>query len=179
MSRSQLLVVEDDQDTLQRLQDYFEWLGYKVLTTTQGREALDICRTKLPSAVILDIMLPDMNGYDVCRALRSNSRTSYVPIVFLSHRNRRNDIVVAFEVGADDYVIKPYDREELRLRVEGAIRYSRRGVLMHPVTNLPAGELITEQLKTIKDSPEPWALLYFNINNFTFKNIFFSYDFFS
>jgi len=161
-----ILVVEDDQKTATYLKSYFEWQGYEVLMAADGREALDISRLKLPNAVILDIMMPNVNGYAVCRALRGNSRTSYVPIIFVSHRNQRRDIVAAFEAGADDYVIKPFDVEELRLRVEGIIRYSRRGVLLHPITNLPGGELIVEQLKTIKDLPEPWTLLYFDLKHF-------------
>ena len=165
MSRNRILVVEDDRETADYLRTYFDWQGYEVLTTERGGEALDTCRVKLPSAVILDIVLPDISGFEVCRALRDNNRTSYVPIIFLSYRNKRNDIIGAFEAGADDFVIKPFDIEELKLRVEGAIRYSRRGAFMHPVTNLPAGELITDQLKFVKESPEPWTVLYFTLNN--------------
>jgi CheY-like chemotaxis protein len=167
-----ILVVEDDQKTATYLKSYFEWQGYEVLAAANGREALDVCRLKLPNAVILDIMMPDMSGYEVCRILRGNNRTSYVPIIFVSHRNQRRDIVAAFEAGADDYVVKPFDVEELRLRVEGVIRYSRRGVLLHPITNLPGGELIVEQLKAIKDIPDPWTLLYFDLKHFgVFKAI--------
>jgi len=165
MSKSRILIVEDDPETADYLESYFNWRNYEVLRAGSGAEALTLCRSKLPNAVVLDIILPDMPGFEVCRGLRSNSRTSYVPIIFLSYRNRRNDIVAAFEAGADDYVIKPYDIEELRLRVEGAIRYSLQGSSMHPVTNLPAGELISEQLKATKDSADPWTLLYFDIAN--------------
>lgn len=172
MRKHRILVVEDDLKTAAYLKSYFDWQGYEVLTATQGGEALDLCRLRLPNAVILDVILPDMSGYDVCRILRSNSRTSYVPIIFLSHRNRRNDIIGGFEAGADDYIVKPFDIEELRLRVEGVIRYSRRGVLMHPVTGLPGGDLIGEQLRAIKSATEPWTLLYFNLKFFgVFKAI--------
>jgi DNA-binding response OmpR family regulator/signal transduction histidine kinase len=166
MSNDRILVVEDDPQTAEYIRSYFHWQGYEVMTANRGDHALASCRLKLPSAIIMDIMLPDANGFELCRTLRNNSRTSHVPIIFLSHRNKRNDIIFAFEVGADDYLVKPFDIEELKLRVEGTIRHSRRGVLRHPITNLPAGELIVEQLKAIKDSPEPWTLLYFSLRNF-------------
>ncbi|MEW5959801.1 MAG: ATP-binding protein [Chloroflexota bacterium] len=166
MSKNRILVVEDDSQTAEYIRAYFDWQGYEVMTASRGDQALATCRLGLPSAIILDIMLPDANGFELCRTLRNNSRTSHVPIIFLSQRNKRNDIIFAFEVGADDYLIKPFDIEELKLRVEGTIRHARRGVLRHPITNLPAGELIVEQLKAIKDSPEPWTLLYFSLRNF-------------
>ena len=165
MSKSRILIVEDDPETADYLKTNFDQRDYEVLMTDRGAEAVALCRSKLPNAVILDIILPDLSGFEVCRRLRRNSRTSYVPIIFLSYRNRRNDIVAAFEAGADDYVIKPFDVEELRLRVDGAIRYSRQGSAMNPVTNLPAGDLISEQLKAIKDSAKPWVVLYFDIAN--------------
>jgi CheY-like chemotaxis protein len=115
--------------------------------------------------VVLDIQLPDIDGYEVCRQLRNNTRTSYVPIIFLTQKDERSDKIAGLELGADDYITKPFDIEELKLRVEGAIRRSKREALTHPVTNLPAGKLIEEQLKNVKDSTNPWRLLYFGIRN--------------
>ena len=165
MSKNRIVVVEDDLETAESLKSYFEWQGYEVFVTSHGVEALELCRLKLPNAVILDIVLPDTNGYEVCRNLRRQRHTSHVPIIFLSYKNKRSEIIAAFEAGGDDYVVKPFDLEELNLRIEAAIRYSRHGSALHPVTNLPAGELVTDQLKMIKESPEPWVLLYFTIHN--------------
>jgi CheY-like chemotaxis protein len=104
--------------------------------------------------------------------LRSNTRTSYVPIIFLTQRDERSDKIAGLELGADDYITKPFDIEELKLRVEGTIRRSMREALTHPVTNLPAGKLIEEQLKRVKDSSESWTLLYFGVRNVNaFKEI--------
>jgi len=122
--------------------------------------------------VVLDIQLPDIDGYEICRQLRSNTRTSYVPIIFLTQKDERSDKIAGLELGADDYITKPFDIEELKLRVEGAIRRSKREALTHPVTNLPAGKLIEEQLKRVKDNSEPWQLLYFGIRNvLAFKEV--------
>jgi PleD family two-component response regulator len=143
-----------------------------VLIATRGNDALEVCRTKLPNVIVLDINLPDMDGFEVCRILRSNTRTSYVPIIFLTQRDERSDKISGLELGADDYITKPFDIEELKLRVEGTIRRSLREALTHPVTNLPAGKLIEEQLKSVKEASEAWTLLYFGIRNINaFKEI--------
>lgn len=173
MGKGRILVVEDDLDISKMLRIYFDSQGYEVLVATRGGDALDTCRTKLPNVVVLDIQLPDIDGYEVCRSLRSNTRTSYVPIIFLTQKDERSDKIAGLELGADDYITKPFDIEELKLRVEGAIRRSLREALTHPVTNLPAGKLIEEQLKRVKDAAEPWTLLYFGIRNVNaFKEIY-------
>jgi len=165
MGQGRILVVEDDIDISKMLRIYFDSQGYEVLVANRGNDALEICRRKLPNVVVLDIQLPDIDGYEVCRELRSNTRTSYVPIIFLTQKDERSDKIAGLELGADDYITKPFDIEELKLRVEGAIRRSKREALTHPVTNLPAGKLIEEQLKRIKDSSNPWRMLYFGIRN--------------
>ena len=165
MGKGRILVVEDDIDISKMLRIYFDSQGYEVLVATRGNDALEICRRKLPNIVVLDIQLPDIDGYEVCRSLRGNTRTSYVPIIFLTQKDERSDKIAGLELGADDYITKPFDIEELKLRVEGSIRRSRQTALTHPVTNLPAGKLIEEQLKQVKDSEAPWKLLYFGIRN--------------
>ena len=165
MGKGRILVVEDDVDISKMLRIYFDSQGYEVLVANRGNEALDICKVKLPNVVVLDIQLPDVDGFEVCRNLRGNTRTSYVPIIFLTQKDERSDRIAGLELGADDYVTKPFDIEELKLRVEGSIRRSMREALTHPVTNLPAGKLIEDQLKQVKDMTEPWALLYFGIRN--------------
>ncbi len=165
MGQGRILVVEDDLDISKMLRIYFDSQGYEVLVAGRGNDALETCRRKLPNVVVLDINLPDIDGYEVCRQLRNNTRTSYVPIIFLTQKDERSDKIAGLELGADDYITKPFDIEELKLRVEGAIRRSKREALTHPVTNLPAGKLIEEELKKIKDSAAPWRMLYFGIHN--------------
>ncbi len=172
MGKGRILVVEDDADISKMLKIYFDSQGYEVLVAMRGNDALEVCRTKLPNVVVLDIQLPDIDGYEICRILRSNTRTSYVPIIFLTQKDERSDKIAGLELGADDYITKPFDIEELKLRVEGAIRRSQREALTHPVTNLPAGKLIEEQLKKVKDSSDPWTFLYFGIRHIqAFKEI--------
>jgi len=164
MSKGRLLVVEDDFDISNMLRIYFDSQGYETIIATRGEEALDLCRRKLPNLVILDIMLPDINGYEVCRSLRSNLRTSHIPIIFLTQRDERSDQIAGLELGADDYITKPFDLQLLLLRVEGALRRAGWLSLTSPVTGLPSSKLIEEQLREIMRRKD-WSILYIGINH--------------
>ena len=164
MSKGRILVVEDDLDISKMLRLYFDSQGYEVLTVMRGNDALEMCRKKQPNVVVLDIMLPDMDGYDVCRELRGNLRTSHIPIIFLTQKDERSDKIAGLELGADDYITKPFDIEELKLRVQGAIRRAEATSLTDPTTALPSAKLIEEQLKRLI-TRENWALLYIVINH--------------
>jgi diguanylate cyclase (GGDEF)-like protein len=163
MSKGLLLIVEDDSDISSMLQIYFESQGYESIAVTRGGEALEICRRKLPNLVILDIMLPDIDGYEVCRELRGNLRTSHIPIIFLTRKDERSDQIAGLELGADDYITKPFDLQLLMLRVEGAMRRARWLSLTSPVTGLPSSKLIEEQLRQILRRSD-WAVVYLGIN---------------
>ena len=164
MSKGRILVVEDDLDISKMLRLYFDSQGYEVLTVVRGHDALEVCRKKQPNVVVLDIMLPDMDGYDVCRALRGNLRTSHIPVIFLTQKDERSDKIAGLELGADDYITKPFDIEELKLRVQGAMRRAQYESLTDPTTALPSAKLIEEQLKKLVTRDE-WAILYVVINH--------------
>lgn len=164
MSKGLLLIVEDDSDISSMLQIYFESQGYESIAVTRGEEALEICRRKLPNLVILDIMLPDIDGYEVCRKLRGNLRTGHIPIIFLTQKDERSDQIAGLELGADDYITKPFDLQLLMLRVEGALRRAGWLSLTSPVTGLPSSKLIEEQLRQILRRHD-WAVLYIGISH--------------
>jgi PleD family two-component response regulator len=172
MSKERLLIVEDDADIANMLKIYFTSLGYEVDMAWRGGDALEKTRQVLPHLIVLDIMLPDINGYEVCRALRTNTRTSHIPIIFLTQKDERSDRLQGLELGADDYITKPFDIEELKLRVQGAVRRSERESLTDPRSGLPAGRLIEEQLRrTIREAS--WAYMDVRINYFEpFKDIY-------
>src|SRR5512142_1210863 len=163
MGKSRLLVVEDDNDISNMLKIYFNSLGYDVDTAMRGAEALEKTRQVLPHLIVLDIMLPDIDGYEVCRNLRTSTRTSHIPVIFLTQKDERSDRLQGLELGADDYITKPFDIEELKLRVQGAIRRSERESLTDPRSGLPAGRLIEEQLRRIIREKD-WALLDMRVN---------------
>jgi len=165
MGKARLLITEDDVDISNMLKIYFSGLGYDVDTAMRGSDALEKTRQVLPHLIVLDIMLPDIDGYEVCRTLRTNTRTSHIPVIFLTQKDERSDRLQGLELGADDYITKPFDIEELKLRVQGAIRRSEQQSLTDPRSGLPAGRLIEEQLRRIIRETG-WAFLDLSINNF-------------
>jgi diguanylate cyclase (GGDEF)-like protein len=172
MGKPRLLVVEDDIDIGNMLRIYFSGLEYDVDVTTRGSDALEKTRQVLPHLIVLDIMLPDIDGYEVCRTLRTNTRTSHIPVIFLTQKDERSDKLQGLELGADDYITKPFDIEELKLRVQGAIRRSERESLTDPRSGLPAGRLIEEQLRKIIRENN-WALIDIRINHFdAFRDVY-------
>jgi len=171
MSNGRILVVEDDPDISKMLNIYFTSQGYDVITEMRGRDAIETGAKKMPNVVVLDINLPDIDGYTVCRELRGSLRTKHIPIIFLTQKDERSDKIKGLELGADDYITKPFDIEELKLRVQGAIRRATYENLTNPTTSLPSGKLIEEHLKNIK-SREGWTLLYIGIKDIdAFKEI--------
>jgi DNA-binding response OmpR family regulator len=172
MSKSRLLVVEDDVDIANMLRIYFSGMNYEVDIAHRGSDALEKTKHALPHLIVLDIMLPDIDGYEVCRNLRTSTRTSHIPVIFLTQKDERSDKLQGLELGADDYITKPFDIEELKLRVQGAIRRSERESLTDPRSGLPAGRLIEEQLRRIIREKD-WALLDLRVNDFeAFKDVY-------
>ncbi|HEX8993065.1 MAG TPA: response regulator [Anaerolineales bacterium] len=163
MARTRLLIVEDDVDIANMLKIYFSGMGFDVDVAHRGSDALEKTKHALPQLIVLDIMLPDVDGYEVCRTLRTNTRTSHIPVIFLTQKDERSDRLQGLELGADDYITKPFDIEELKLRVQGAIRRSERESLTDPRSGLPAGRLIEEQLRRIIREKD-WALLDLRVN---------------
>lgn len=164
MEKGRLLIVEDDNDVLTALTLFFEDQGYNVTTARRGQEALVASRTRVPHLVLLDIKLPDIDGLEVLRALRDSPRTRHVPVIFLTQRDERSNKLEGLELGADDYITKPFDVEEVMWRVEKSVRSARRSANTHSVTNLPTGALIEEHLNTVRKAGKRGALLYFNLS---------------
>ncbi len=172
MAKARLLVVEDDIDIGNMLKIYFSGMDFDVDVAVRGSDALEKTKHVLPHLIVLDIMLPDIDGYEVCRNLRTSMRTSHIPVIFLTQKDERSDKLQGLELGADDYITKPFDIEELKLRVQGAIRRSERESLTDPRSGLPAGRLIEEQLRRIIRE-KGWALLDARVNNFdSFKDVY-------
>ena len=159
-----ILIVEDDLDVADMLGAYFNVQGYEVRTANWGEDAVKSCLKKSPDLVILDIRLPDIDGYEVARRLRLNRRTKEVPIIFLTEKRARSDRLRGLQLGADDYITKPFDIQELRLRVRNALERSIQGPLTKPVTNLPEGALVDERLMECLTNND-WAILRISLKN--------------
>jgi DNA-binding response OmpR family regulator len=162
--KSHILIVEDDLDVAEMLEAYFRVQGYDVSVANWGEDAVKIGEAQQLDLVILDIRLPDIDGYEVARILRKNRRTENVPIIFLTEKRSRADRLQGLELGADDYITKPFDIQELRLRVRNSLQRSSHDTLNNPVTGFPEGILVEERLAECLQH-EAWALLSVSLSN--------------
>ena len=121
MPAKKILVVDDERKIVDIVAAYLEREGYQVLVAYEGKSALESARRQLPDLIILDLMLPEISGWDICRTLRKDSD---VPIIMLTARDETTDKIVGLELGADDYVTKPFDPKELVSRVKAVLRRS-------------------------------------------------------
>lgn len=130
MSNSALiLVVDDDPEVLGTLNRALNRQGYEVNTASSGYEALESLHTNIPDLIILDVMMPGLNGFEVCERIRSNQAYDQVPVLFLTAREHTDDVVEGLDVGGDDYVTKPFELTELQARIRALLRRSERDAL--------------------------------------------------
>lgn len=166
MSKDSLLIVEDAPDIQMLLKIYFSSQGYDVHVAGRGSEALELVRKQLPNLALLDVNLPDMLGYDIGKAIRANARTRNVPIIFLTARTEKQDMLVGLgEVEAEAYIAKPFDIELLHLEVRNTLKRARQKNQTHPVTNLPTADAVNEQLRALL-TRTGWSLTMIRIEQF-------------
>jgi DNA-binding response OmpR family regulator len=156
-----VVIVEDDPTMLRGLKDNFEFQGYHVLTAEDGEEGLNAVLNARPDLVILDLMLPKINGYEVCRLVRKEKLDT--PIIMLTAKGEESDIVLGLNLGADDYVTKPFSIKELLARAEALLRRTRQAEedtyrFGDYTLDLPARKL-TRNDEEIKLSPKEFGLL--------------------
>ena len=162
--KSKILIVEDDPDVAEMLTAYFRTQDYEVFTVNWGEDGVRSALQVNPDLAILDIRLPDIDGYEVARRLRTDRRTAQIPIIFLTEKRDRADRLQGLELGADDYITKPFDVQELRLRVRNALKRVSQGSLTNPVTGLPEGALVDEKLSEVLGTDNS-SLLFISLLN--------------
>jgi phosphate regulon transcriptional regulator PhoB len=147
-----ILIVDDEQDVSDLLVYNLQKAGYKTVTARDGNVALQKARDEVPSLIVLDLMLPQMEGTEVCRHLKADSKTAHIPIIMLTAKAEEVDRVVGLELGADDYVTKPFSPREIALRVKSVLRRSSGKTT--PAEILKFGDLTIDIAKhevTLKD----------------------------
>lgn len=122
MSKKSILVVDDEEDILELVRFNLSREGYRVLAAMSGEEALKTTRLQLPDLLVLDLMLPGIDGLEVTRRLRADDRTRHIPIVMLTAKGEEADVVTGLELGADDYVVKPFSPRILAARIKAVLR---------------------------------------------------------
>jgi len=141
-----VLIADDEEDVLKLVGSSLKAAGFKILEAQGGAETLEIAFNQRPSLIVLDVMLPGMSGLELCRLLKGDARTRHIPIIMLTAKAQEIDRVVGLELGADDYVTKPFSPRELVLRVKSQIRRSQ-GSSDEPSDTLRAGDLVVDRLR--------------------------------
>jgi two-component system, OmpR family, alkaline phosphatase synthesis response regulator PhoP len=125
MAGETILVIEDEEDILELLRYNLAREGFKVVTAEEGQKGLSLALAKLPDLLLLDLMLPGLDGLEICRTLKKTPRTAGIPIVMVTAKGEESDIVAGLELGAEDYVTKPFSMKVLLARVRGVLRRHR------------------------------------------------------
>jgi CheY-like chemotaxis protein len=159
MAERSILVADDAPNIRKVVKMGFEALGYRVLTAENGRDALAIVHRETPDLVILDVMMPEMNGYDVCAEIKRDPILRRTPVVMLTAKNLEEDKYWGRELGADEYITKPYDPEELERVVERIFAARAVGEGYHPLTHLPNWAAVEHETAQRRLRGEPYVLL--------------------
>ncbi len=122
MAKEQILVVDDEEDLLELIGYNLGKEGYRVSYATSGEEALQKAKAELPGLIVLDLLLPNVDGLEVCKSLKTNPKTQHIPIVMLTAKGEEIDEVMGLEVGADDYIVKPFSPRVLLARIKAVLR---------------------------------------------------------
>ena len=164
--QERVLVVDDDPDILQFVQVNLELEGFATDMAENGRVALDTAKDSVPDLILLDVMMPEMDGLTVLRRLRSAPATANVPVILLTAKALAEDRVRGLNLGADDYITKPFDVEELMARVRSVLRRSQQMRDLSPLTGLPGNFRISRELETRVESGDPLAVVHADLDNF-------------
>ena len=161
-----ILVADDDEDIVRFVEVNLRLEGFDVVTAFDGEQALHAAYDQNPDLILLDVMMPKVDGFEVCQRLRSDGRTRNISVIMLTAKSLSADKVVGLTAGADDYMIKPFDPIELVARVKSALRRSREMRGLNPLTQLPGNIEVQEQVARRVADNAPFALLYIDLDNF-------------
>jgi diguanylate cyclase (GGDEF)-like protein len=167
---AKVLVVDDDPNTLDIIKLGLEFKNYRVITGTNGEEALELISSENPDMVVLDVMMPKVDGLEVCRRTKENFFTSQIPIMLLTARGQVEHKVEGLSVGADDYLSKPFDMRELVARVEMILRRTRLSMEASPLTGLPGNIAIQREIQRRISAKQFFAVCYMDLDNFKAYN---------
>ncbi len=161
-----LLVVDDDPFIARLLEIELKAAGYDVRIASDGMMAMETAQERSPDLVLADVMMPNMDGFELTRRLRQDPRTASVSIIMLTARGLSADKLEGFAIGADDYIVKPFDTPELLARIRGVLRRSRDMRAQSPLTGLPGNVRIEEAIDARVEQGIPFAILYADLDNF-------------
>lgn len=144
MARQKILIIEDERDIVEMVEYNLKEEGYSTLSALNGEDGINLARSERPDLIVLDIMLPIIDGFEVCRTLKSDDATAQIPIIILSAKSQETDKVVGLELGADDYVTKPFSPRELIARIRAIMR---RRPEQQPSRVMERGDIIIDSAR--------------------------------
>jgi diguanylate cyclase (GGDEF)-like protein len=175
VANPRILIAEDESSLRQVLRTILECEGFSVIEAENGVEGLQLAHAQLPDLVLLDVMMPDLDGYEVCRQLRASFATRHIPVVMLTARTELADKVRGLEGGANDYVTKPWDNRELVLRIRNVLEWSAQQRAASPLTGLPGNHSINDEIRRRLASAKPFSLLQIDVDHFKAFNDYYGY----
>ncbi|MFW6113595.1 MAG: response regulator [Actinomycetota bacterium] len=164
--QGRILIIDDEPQILQAVRFYLEDEDFEVYTAEEGDQAVHLAETLQPDLVVLDVMMPVVDGIQVCRQLRSRSRTRLIPIIFLTAREAVEDKIKGLEAGGVDYITKPFNNQELLARIKAHIRQSQEDICSHPVTGLPGSISVEQEVNKHLHSGDIFTAIFADIEYF-------------
>jgi DNA-binding response OmpR family regulator len=161
-----ILIADDDPAIRHLLSLMLSSSGYHVLVAENGYQLIQLAQDEMPDLLLVDLMMPHLDGYEAIRQLRNDTRTAHIPMIILTAKSTPNDVVTGFESGADDFISKPFNSAELLARIKGHLRRAAQRPVHNPLTGLAGNILLTEEIRYRIKRDEPFALLYVDLNNF-------------
>jgi diguanylate cyclase (GGDEF)-like protein len=165
-----VLIADDDRDIVRFVEVNLRLEGYEVCTAHDGQDALRKALELQPNLILLDVMMPRMDGYQVCTRLRADGRTAHIPVIMLTAKSLSADKVLGLTAGADDYIIKPFDPMELVARVKTTLRRASEMRSLSPLTGLPGNTRIEQEIQHRMERGTPVAVAYADLDNFKSYN---------
>jgi diguanylate cyclase (GGDEF)-like protein len=171
VKKQRILVIDDEATLLEVMRINLEIEGYEVVTALSGETGLVSAVVDEPDVILLDIMMPDVDGWEICQRLRSDTRTKYTPVIMLTALDETHNVVKGFESGADDYLAKPFNNAELFARIRAVLSKAGKGLVVDPLTKLPGKHQIYEETrKRLERRNKFFAFIYVDISNLRFIN---------
>src|ERR1035437_10343806 len=165
-----ILVADDEDAMVLMLREALQRVHYEVVVAHNGEEAIEQLRKSPPDLVLLDVKMPKMSGFDVCRQIKSDIFLRHIPVMLLTAQAGTTNKVTGLEQGADDYLTKPFDLAELIARIRTLLRRTRLGLEANPLTRLPGNVTIENEIRTRIQNKTPFAVLYIDLNSFKAYN---------
>jgi PleD family two-component response regulator len=175
LAKPRILIADDEPHIREVLHMHLELNGFEVFEATDGLEALEMAERLRPDVMLLDVMMPRLDGYETLRRLRASYATRFIPVIMLTAKTAREDAISGFREGANDYIVKPFNNPELTLRIENQLRWSRQQREANPLTGLPGNLSINEETSRRLASGAPFALLQVDIDYFKAYNDHYGY----